>query len=230
MPKGSRQVPLDCWMASRKSAAVNSSHFTESLDCAFVKDVTIRDRTRQQNVARFIGFPPTPPCILILFHAFEARHFRLNFERGRLGISDFAMNADCQIRDCQMIFDLQEKMRKSASSEMMEAEETTRKADEIRLERRRARRRTAMLSQEPEKTFLQAVIQVAAAFHHLQRGNPEGARSLLRRVLRRLEAYPAHFGGIGVAAFREEVLGWLETLEAGRATAERTFPEIRLEE
>src|SRR6266851_5040942 len=62
-------------MASRKSVAVNSSHFTESLDCAFVKDVTSRDKTRQQNVARFIGFPPTPPCILILFHAFEAMHF-----------------------------------------------------------------------------------------------------------------------------------------------------------
>jgi len=83
-------------------------------------------------------------------------------------------------------------------------------------------------SQEPEKTFLQAVIQVAAAFHHLQRGNPEGARSLLRRALRRLETYPASFGGIGVAAFREEVVGWLETLETGGATAERTFPEIRI--
>src|SRR6266704_5835360 len=54
-------------------------------------------------------------------------------------------------------------------------------------------------SQEPEKTFLQAVIQVAAAFHHLQRGNPEGGRSLLRRALRRLGAYPASFGGIAVA-------------------------------
>src|SRR6266705_179500 len=81
-------------MASRKSAAVNSSHFTESLDCAFVKVVTIRDNTRQQNVARFIGFPPTTPCILILFHAFEARHFRLDSERGgRMGISGFARNA-----------------------------------------------------------------------------------------------------------------------------------------
>src|SRR5712691_1410016 len=91
-------------MASRKSAAVNSSHFTESLDCAFVKAVTIRDKTRQQNVARFIGFPPTPPCILILFHAIDVRHFRLNSEGGRLGISDFAMNADCQIWDRQIIW------------------------------------------------------------------------------------------------------------------------------
>src|SRR5260370_42000222 len=80
-------------MASRKSAAVNSSHFTESLDCASVKVAKTRDKTRQKNVARFIGFPPTPPCILILFHAFEARHFRLNSEGGRLGVSDFARNA-----------------------------------------------------------------------------------------------------------------------------------------
>ena len=85
-------------------------------------------------------------------------------------------------------------------------------------------------SHDPEKTFLQAVIQVAAAFHHLQRGNPEGGRSLLRRALRRLGAYPASFGGIAVAAFREEVLGWLETLEAGGATTERAFPEIRIVE
>src|SRR5260370_11143464 len=96
-------------MASRKSAAVNSSHFTESLDCASVKVVTNRDKTRQQNVARFIGFPPTAPCILILFHAFEARHFQLNSEGGRLGISDFKGNADCQIWDRQMTSGLQER-------------------------------------------------------------------------------------------------------------------------
>src|SRR5437867_1872311 len=135
-------------MASRKSAAVNSSHFTESLDCAFVKDVPIRDKTKQQNVARFIDYPPTTPCILILFHAIEARHFRLNSEEEDGWASAILHGMrDCQIWDRQMIFDLQEKMRKFASSEMMEGEETTRKADEIRLERRRARRRTAMLPQ-----------------------------------------------------------------------------------
>src|SRR6266851_5263786 len=91
-------------MASRKSAAVNSSHFTESLDCAFAKYIIVRYNTKKYNIARFIGFPPTPPCILILFHVIEARHFRLNFERGRLGFSDFARNADCQIWDRQIIW------------------------------------------------------------------------------------------------------------------------------
>jgi predicted metal-dependent hydrolase len=35
-------------------------------------------------------------------------------------------------------------------------------------------------SQEPEKTFLQGLIQVTAAFHHLQRKNPLGTMRLLQ--------------------------------------------------
>src|SRR3990172_6578623 len=45
-------------------------------------------------------------------------------------------------------------------------------------------------SPEPEKTFLQGIIQVAAAFHHYSRGNPRGARSLLEAALRRLARFP----------------------------------------
>ena len=37
--------------------------------------------------------------------------------------------------------------------------------------------------QEPEKSFLQAVIQTTAAFHHVQAGNGIGAASLLRRAV-----------------------------------------------
>ena len=33
---------------------------------------------------------------------------------------------------------------------------------------------------EPEKSFLQALIQTTAAFHHLQTGNSTGAASLLK--------------------------------------------------
>ena len=66
-------------------------------------------------------------------------------------------------------------------------------------------------AEEPEKTFLQALIQVTAAFHHLQRGNVVGAVSLLRAALRRLEAYPAEFGGGGCCA----VAGGVGFLGAG---------------
>jgi len=70
-----------------------------------VKVVTIRDKTRQQNVARFIGFPPTPPCILILFHAIEARHFGLNSEEEDGWDSAILQGMQGrQIWDCQMIW------------------------------------------------------------------------------------------------------------------------------
>src|SRR5260370_19238598 len=48
---------------------------------------------------------------------------------------------------------------------------------------------------EPEKTFLQGLIQVTAAFHHLQRTNPLGTVLLFQAALRRLDRYPPHLGG-----------------------------------
>ena len=69
--------------------------------------------------------------------------------------------------------------------------------------------------EEPEKGFLQALIQVTAAFHHYYRGNRVGAASLLRRALRRLEVCPAEFGGICTGNVREEVRAWLRAIEDG---------------
>ena len=46
-----------------------------------------------------------------------------------------------------------------------------------------------LASPEPEKTFLQGIIQIAAAFHHYGRGNTRGARTLLEAGLRRLEGH-----------------------------------------
>jgi hypothetical protein len=68
---------------------------------------------------------------------------------------------------------------------------------------------------EPEKTFLQSLIQVSAAFHHLHRGNLVGARSLLTRALRRLERYPDQFGGVAVEPLRQSINLWLAALTAG---------------
>src|SRR6478735_6807087 len=46
---------------------------------------------------------------------------------------------------------------------------------------------------DPEKSFLQALIQITAAFHHFQAGNTRGGFSLLRRAMRRLELAPDRF-------------------------------------
>ena len=79
---------------------------------------------------------------------------------------------------------------------------------------------------EPEKSFLQALIQVAAAFHHWQRGNGTGTVSLLRRALNRLEACPGEFGGIEVAALRVEIGAWLRGIAWEGASLPPRFPQI----
>ena len=84
-------------------------------------------------------------------------------------------------------------------------------------------------SQEPAKTFLQALIQITAAFHHLQRGNQQGTESLLRAALRRLDPFAASFGGIVVAPLREEVDVWLQALEGCNTPLPLSFPQINLD-
>ncbi len=81
---------------------------------------------------------------------------------------------------------------------------------------------------EPEKSFLQALIQVSAAFHHYRRGNVVGAVSLMQRALRRLERCDACFAGIAVERLREGVCGWLRGLEVGEVPEH--VPEIGLED
>jgi uncharacterized protein len=70
-------------------------------------------------------------------------------------------------------------------------------------------------AQEPEKTFLQGLIQVTAAFHHWQRENRVGTSRLLLAALGRLERYPACFGGISVDLLCDDIRVWLQALETG---------------
>ena len=80
--------------------------------------------------------------------------------------------------------------------------------------------------EEPEKTFLQELIQVTAAFHHLQRKNVIGSASLLRAALRRLDPFPAAYGGIAVESLRENIRAWLQALNGERTSPPLSFPYI----
>ena len=80
---------------------------------------------------------------------------------------------------------------------------------------------------EPEKTFLQSLIQVSAAFHHLRQENTVGAASLLTRALRRLEAYPDVYGGIDVDTLRASIRKWLAALASDGPATRLPFPLIR---
>ena len=71
----------------------------------------------------------------------------------------------------------------------------------------------------PDKKFLQGLIQVAAAFHHFSRANLRGTRNLLRAGLLKLNCFPEVHGGLEIAALCEAVRGWLaaeESLEDSR--------------
>src|SRR5580658_3004360 len=63
---------------------------------------------------------------------------------------------------------------------------------------------------EPEKTFLQGLIQVAAAFHHHGRGNRRGLRSLLAAGLAKLDHFPEAHRGIGLGTLRDDARKWME--------------------
>jgi predicted metal-dependent hydrolase len=80
---------------------------------------------------------------------------------------------------------------------------------------------------EPDKTFLQGIIQVACAFHHELRGNRAGAASLLRRGLAKIEQFPAHYRGIDLEAVRAAARRWSEAFAQGDDLPTAELPEIR---
>ncbi len=56
---------------------------------------------------------------------------------------------------------------------------------------------------------------MTAAFHHPQHHSPLGTALLLQAELRRLERYPARFGGVSVTLLCDHIRQRLQALEAG---------------
>lgn len=73
-----------------------------------------------------------------------------------------------------------------------------------------------LAADEPEKTFLQGLIQLAAAFHHYSRGNRAGTQSLVTAALQKLEKFPGDYFAINLALLRMATGEW--------ATAPRNHP------
>ena len=80
----------------------------------------------------------------------------------------------------------------------------------------------------PEKTFVQALIQLSCAMHHHQRGNPRGAYGQLNHALVKLQDFPAAYGGLNVGALRDEMAGWIVSLGAERSAPTPPIPALRL--
>ena len=80
---------------------------------------------------------------------------------------------------------------------------------------------------QPEKLFLQALIQVTVAHHHLQRHNAVGATRLLTAALRKLEPYPPDFGHIAVPLLRNDIRDNLHSLTAEAVATHLSAPRIQ---
>lgn len=70
------------------------------------------------------------------------------------------------------------------------------------------------------KTFLHGLIQVAAAFHHHARNNPEGFHSLLEKGCAKLERFGEGFYGLDLTSLMLQLRPWREqNRQASRHTA-----------
>ena len=77
-------------------------------------------------------------------------------------------------------------------------------------------------------TYLQGLIQLAAAYHHIQRGTLRGAGRLFDAALQKLEAFPLDFAAVDrseaeAAARRHRIM-----LANGEATGADDFPRLQL--
>ena len=81
---------------------------------------------------------------------------------------------------------------------------------------------------DPEKSFLQGMIQIAAAFHHHGRGNSRGTQSLLAAGLIKIDAFPDGHRGLALAEIRNEARKWIQGLAEGKDLSRQQPPRIRL--
>lgn len=78
-----------------------------------------------------------------------------------------------------------------------------------------------------ERAFLHALIQVAAALHHLQGGNRKGAASVYARARRKLEKSPSPMMRLDVGALIPKLDQFFATAE--QAASLPPLPQITLQ-
>jgi predicted metal-dependent hydrolase len=83
-----------------------------------------------------------------------------------------------------------------------------------------------LVESEPEKTFLQGLIQLAAAYHHYGRGNPGGAESLLASGIVKLTRFPADHRGLAIGELCATAKQWARLLGEGRDPGPSRLPKI----
>ncbi len=83
-----------------------------------------------------------------------------------------------------------------------------------------------LIEAEPEKTFLQGIIQIAAAFHHYCHENPAGAESLLAAGIVKLSRFPEAHRGLAIGNLRSAAKQWARILGEGKNPSRGELPTI----
>ncbi|HEY0141895.1 MAG TPA: DUF309 domain-containing protein [Thermoanaerobaculia bacterium] len=83
-----------------------------------------------------------------------------------------------------------------------------------------------LLAGGEEKQFLQGLIQLAAAYHHVQRGTYRGGVRLFDSALRRLAAFGPLHDGIDRAAAVKIAAVHRERIASGADVAESEYPKL----
>lgn len=83
-----------------------------------------------------------------------------------------------------------------------------------------------LLEPEPEKTFLQGIIQIAAAFHHYCRENPGGAESLLAAGIVKLSRFPKNHRGLAIEDLRAAAKQWARSIGKGEKPERKQIPRL----
>ena len=83
-----------------------------------------------------------------------------------------------------------------------------------------------LVEAEPEKTFLQGLIQLAAAYHHYEHGNPDGTESLLASGIVKLSRFPEHHHGLSIGELRATAKQWARLLGDGKDPGSTRLPKI----
>jgi len=81
---------------------------------------------------------------------------------------------------------------------------------------------------EPEKTFLQGLIQCAAAFHHYTRGNRNGAHSLLEGACAKLKGFSGEHRGVNLGALRCAMREFMDAPANRPRCVPQPLPQIQL--
>ncbi len=84
-----------------------------------------------------------------------------------------------------------------------------------------------LVEAEPEKTFLQGIIQIAAAFHHYCRENSDGAQSLLAAGIVKLSRFPKNHRGLEIEDLRSAAKRWARSIGEDRKLARTEIPQLQ---